>query len=87
MDLEQFEMHQLDLKYPLLIIKGKKGFLSCAYINVDICNKTGEACAVVIGVKTHKEMLVADIIAVSEEAAKLGVEIGMKGEHALSLLN
>jgi uncharacterized protein YunC (DUF1805 family) len=37
----------------------------------------------VTGVKTHDAMLSAEIKAVSTEAARLGVRIGMKGEKAL----
>jgi len=44
----------IQLQLPLLIIKGSKGFLACGYVNVETCNKTGEACAIVTGVKTHK---------------------------------
>jgi uncharacterized protein YunC (DUF1805 family) len=39
----------------------------------------------VIGVKTHEEMFDAEIKAVSQEAARLGVDIGMKGEEALEI--
>jgi uncharacterized protein YunC (DUF1805 family) len=52
--------------------------LACGYINVEVCNKTGEACAVVTGVKTHDDILVAEIKPVSNEAEKLGLRIGMK---------
>jgi uncharacterized protein YunC (DUF1805 family) len=74
---------QIQLGLPLLVIKGSKGFLGCGYINVEACNRTGEACAIVSGVKTHDEMFSAEITAVSTEAAKLGVRVDMTGEEAL----
>ena len=37
------------------------------------------------GVKTHDDMLNAEVKAVSIEAARLGVRIGMKGEEALEI--
>lgn len=77
------ELIQLGL--PLLIIKGSKGYLGCGYINVETCNKTGEACAIVTGVKSYDEMLEAEIKAVSTAAEQLGVSIGMNGEEALEL--
>ncbi|MBN1253670.1 MAG: YunC family protein [Deltaproteobacteria bacterium] len=43
----------------------------------------GEACAIVTGVKTHDDMLSAEVKKVSTEAEKLGVRVGMKGEEAL----
>jgi uncharacterized protein YunC (DUF1805 family) len=53
--------------------------------NIETFNKTGEACAIVTGVKTHDSMLDAEVQAVSHEAAKLGVRVGMTGEEALEL--
>jgi uncharacterized protein YunC (DUF1805 family) len=85
MDWKGLSKEQIKLGLPLLIIKGAKGFLACGYINCETCNKTGEACAIVTGVKTHDEMLNAEIKAVSTEAARLGVRVGMKGEEALEI--
>jgi uncharacterized protein YunC (DUF1805 family) len=53
---------------------------------VETCDKTGEACAVVTGVKTHEDMLESEIKAVSFEAEKLGVRVGMTGVEALEIL-
>ncbi len=86
MDWKGLSKEHLHLRLPLLIIKGANGFLACGYINCETCNKTGEACAIVTGVKTHDEMLNAEIKAVSVEAARLGVRIGMRGEEALEIL-
>ncbi len=77
---------KIDLKLPLLIIKGSKGFLACGYINVETCNKTEEACAIISGVKTHDDMLGKEIKAVSQNAEKLGIKVGMTGQQALELL-
>jgi uncharacterized protein YunC (DUF1805 family) len=71
------------LARPLLILKKPKGFLACAYINVETANKTGEACAIVSGVNNYDDMKVAKIIAVSNAAISLGVSIGDSGEAAL----
>ena len=85
MDWEGLTKEHIQLALPLLIIKGSKGFLACGYINVETCNKTNEACAIVTGVKTHDDMLDAEIKAVSNEAARLGVRVGMKGKEALAI--
>jgi len=85
MDWKRLTKEQIQLALPLLIIKGSKGFLACGYINCETCNKTGEACGIVTGVKTHEEMLHAEVKAVSTEAARLGVRVGMKGEEALEI--
>jgi uncharacterized protein YunC (DUF1805 family) len=83
MDLNSFEKHFIQLKSPLLLIKGAKGILACGYLNIETFNKTGEAAAIVTGVKTHEDMVKAKVIAVSNAARDLGIEIGMPGEDAL----
>jgi len=74
------------LAKPLLLIVGPKGFLGCGYIDVETCNKTSEACAIVTGVKTTDDMKIAEIRKVSKAAEKLGIKVGMKGSDALNLL-
>jgi uncharacterized protein YunC (DUF1805 family) len=76
------ELH-FELAKPLLIIKERNGFLACAYINPETCNKTGEACAIVSGVSDYADMKKAKIIAISESAEKLGIKIGDPGQKAL----
>ena len=85
MDWQNLSKEHIALKLPLLLIKGSKGFLACGYINAETCNKTSEACAIVSGVKTHDDMLGAEIKAVSVEAEKLGIKVGMSGEQALRI--
>lgn len=75
------------LKKPLLIMTEEKGFLACGYINVETCNKTGEACAVVSGVNNYDDMKAAKIAAVSQAAAALGIEPGMTGAAALAIFS
>jgi uncharacterized protein YunC (DUF1805 family) len=85
MDWSTLKRERLELELPLLIVKGSKGFLACGYIAVDTCNKTGEACAIVSGVKTHDDMLEMEVKAVSEKAASMGARTGMKGREVLEL--
>jgi len=77
-------MIRYELDKPLLIIKEKKGILACAYINVETCNKTNEACAIVSGVSNYEDMMSAKIIAVSNEALNLGVNVGDTGMSAIT---
>ena len=51
MDLNAFEKHFIQLKSPLLLIKGAKGLLACGYLNIETFNKTGEVAAIVTGVQ------------------------------------
>ena len=74
----------ISLEAPLLIVKAPKGFIGCGYINVNAC--LDEACAIVNEVNTHDEMLTATISAVSKDAEKLGIKVGMSGAEAIELL-
>lgn len=86
MDWTGLSKERIELGLPLLIIKGAKGFLACGYIHVATCNKTGEACAIVTGVKNHEEMLAAPVQAVSRKASELSLRVGMTGREALEIL-
>jgi uncharacterized protein YunC (DUF1805 family) len=71
----------------ILLIKARLGMLACGYIKIEIANKVGDVCAIVTGVKTNEDMLSAKVVAVSEEAAKLGIKTDMLGEEALLLMS
>jgi uncharacterized protein YunC (DUF1805 family) len=82
-DWSGLERSKISLEAPLLIVKGSLGFLGCGYINVDAC--ADEACAIVSGVNTHDDMLKATIKAVSKDATKLGIKVGMTGAEAIEV--
>ncbi|NQU51256.1 MAG: DUF1805 domain-containing protein [Bacteroidetes bacterium] len=71
----------------ILIITSEKGFLACGYIKAEVANKVGDVCAIVTGVKSTDDLLVANVITVSEAAEKLGVKVGMTGKEALLLMS
>ena len=82
-DWSGLERSKISLEASLLIVKGSLGFLGCGYINVGAC--ADEACAIVSGVNTHNDMLEATIKAVSKDATKLGIKVGMTGAEAIEL--
>ncbi|MFC1498470.1 YunC family protein [Verrucomicrobiota bacterium] len=71
---------------PVLMLVGEKGFIGCGYFKMETADKVGHALAVVSGVKSFEDMLAASVIAVSEQAAKLGVTVGMTGSDAVKLI-
>ena len=83
-DWSGLERSKISLEAPLLIVKGSVDFLGCGYINVDSC--IDEACAIVSGVNTHDDMLKASVKAVSKDATKLGIKVGMTGAETIELL-
>jgi len=75
---------KMDMEHaPLIVIRAKKGFVMCGYLNIDVANKLGDAAIRVTGVKTFDDVLNAKAIDVSEAAKKLGITVGMTAKEAL----
>ena len=75
---------KLDMEHaPLLVIRARKGFVMCGYLNMDVANKLGDAAVRVTGVKSFEDVLNAKAVDVSEAAKKLGITIGMPAREAL----
>ncbi len=83
MNWEGLERHRIDLKLPLLVIRGAGGVLACGYLNVETFNKTGEVGAIVTGVKDFDDMLAARLVSVSTAAAHVGIKAGMTGAEVV----
>jgi len=83
MNWQGLERHRIELKRPLLLVRGSRGILACGYLNVEAFDRTGEAAAIVTGVNDFEDMLGAKITAVSRAAAAAGVSPGMTGREAL----
>ena len=75
---------KMDMEHaPLLVIRARKGFVMCGYLNMDVANKLGDAAVRVMGVKSFEDVLNAKAVDVSEAAKKLGITIGMPAREAL----
>ena len=81
-----FCQHVVTSGAPLVVAWGKAGFVMCGYLNIEAADKLGVAAAVVRGVKTVDDLLSATVQQVSKAGAARGVNIGMAGRDALSLL-
>jgi uncharacterized protein YunC (DUF1805 family) len=71
---------------PLVLASGLHGFVMCGYLNVAVAEKLGVAAAMVRGVKTADDLLVAKIVECTKAASERGVTVGMTGQDALSRL-
>lgn len=71
---------------PLILIKAKKGFVMCGYLNMAAANKLGDVAGKVSGVKTFDDVLNANIVEVSDPAKNLGFAEGMNARVFLSKL-
>lgn len=70
----------------MLVLAAEKGYIMCGYLNLEAAEKFGDA-ACVIGGSSLEEQLANPVKAVTSEAEKLGVRIGMTGEEVCEILN
>ena len=84
-----FKAVQIDLsdRGKMLMIIGAKGYVMCGYLNINTAQKLGDAACIVTGVKTIDDVLNANIVALTAEAQKLGIEMGMPVKDALKKLS
>jgi uncharacterized protein YunC (DUF1805 family) len=83
----QFEFIRTQLgKAPLLILRGKKGYVMCGYLDISTSNKLGELAARVTGVRTLEDLMNAKIAQASDALKELGVEEGSPATEALQYL-
>ncbi len=73
-------------KAPLLLLKGKKGFVMCGYLNLEAANKLGDCAVRVSGVNDLQTILDSKAAGVSDEAKKLGIAEGQKVSDFIHLL-
>jgi uncharacterized protein YunC (DUF1805 family) len=71
---------------PLILIKAKKGYVMCGYLNMGAANKLGDIAGKVTGVKNFEDVLNADVVEVSENAKKIGLKEGIKARDFLNAL-
>jgi uncharacterized protein YunC (DUF1805 family) len=84
-NLDDFQKTCHQLSRPLLVISGSKGCLACGYLSMDSFERNGDAAAIVRGVDTFDDMLVAVVKEVSSLGKELGVAPGMTGREALAI--
>ncbi|MFB4163165.1 YunC family protein [Alteribacillus sp. JSM 102045] len=74
----------------LLIVSGKKGYIMCGALDIDILNTKWPtrkiAAGRALGVRSIAELLEAPLESVTKAAEALGVKAGMKGKDALQFM-
>lgn len=71
---------------PLLLIRAKKGFVMCGYLNIETANKLGDVAGKVTGVNTFQDVLEAKISEMSQKAKQAGLTEGMSARTFLNEL-
>jgi len=87
LDKGQAEGFRIDLdNAPLILVKAKRGYVMCGYLNINAANKLGDIAGRVTGVKSFEDVLNAEILEISDNAKKIGLTVGMKGKEFLNKL-
>ncbi len=71
----------------LLVIKAKRGYIACSYINHETAEKVGDIAGFVSGVKNIDDMLRAKLRTATTWAEDVGLREGMSVKKALELLD
>ncbi len=77
--------------FSLLVIGAPKGMLLCCIFDIDVINSFGKPAALVQSgpdkpIGTIENMLTLPLMKVNEQAALLGLRVGMSSRDALELL-
>jgi len=70
----------------IIVIRAKKGYIMCGYLNMETANKLDDVAAKVKGVKNFDELLKAKVVEVSEKAKENDIKEGITGREALELM-
>ncbi|MEM2870802.1 MAG: DUF1805 domain-containing protein [Thermoplasmata archaeon] len=68
---------------PLVLVRARRGFVMCGYLNMEAMDKMGEVAVRVTGVRSFDDVLRAKVAGVSQKARELGISEGMSGQEAL----
>ncbi|RLG82378.1 MAG: DUF1805 domain-containing protein [Thermoprotei archaeon] len=71
---------------PLILIRGRKGFIMCGYINLDVAEKLGLVVVRVSGVSSIEEMLEKEVSEATSRAKEIGIKAGVKVKDIIDLI-
>lgn len=71
---------------PLIVVKAKKGYVACSYIDKETAEKIGDVAAFVSGVKSIDEFLRAKVRTTTSWAEDIGIREGMSVKKALEIM-
>lgn len=71
---------------PLVLLVGRRAFIMCGYLNIDLAEKLGVPCVRVTGVKSVEDVLEKEITEVTTKAREIGISPGLKVKDVLDKL-
>lgn len=72
---------------PLLILKAKKGYVACSYLNKMSAEHLGDIAAFVPGVKSFEDLYCSKIRDMTAWAEEIGIREGMSVKKALEIMD
>jgi len=72
---------------PLIVVKAKRGYIACSYIDKETAEKVGDIAAFVSGVKSLDDLKKAKIRETTTWAEELGIREGMSVKKALEIMD
>lgn len=70
----------------MLVLTAEKGYIMCGYLNMGTAEAVNDAACVISG-SSFEDLLANPVKAVSPEAEKLGIAVGMTGAQVCDILN
>ena len=71
----------------LIAVFGSNGFIMCGLLDMNAADKLGMVAAKVSGVNSIDELLEKKVVAITNNAEKLGVSLGISGLEALEIMH
>lgn len=72
---------------PIIIVRAKKGYIACSYVDKETAEKVGDVAAFVSGVKTIDDFMRAKIKTTTSWAEDMGIREGMSVKKALEIMD
>jgi uncharacterized protein YunC (DUF1805 family) len=72
---------------PLIVVKAKKGYVACSYIDKETAEKIGDVAAFVSGVKSMDDFMKAKVRTTTSWAEDMGIREGMSVKKALEIMD
>ena len=71
----------------LVLVKARRGFIMCGYLNLKVAEKFSDAACLVKGVSDISGLLSAPVAGLTKTAKALGVRKGMPAREAIKFLS
>lgn len=73
-------------KKNLIVIKGKKGYIMCGYLDLKVAQKFGEVAVKIAGVSNIKDALRTKVDSLTSQAGELGIYKGQPIKEVIKII-